>query len=162
MAEEPLIFVEVALVEGLADNVQELLDAGDNEGDGSGNGGGSGGNGGAGKAVDTAIFYSISNAQRGLSGISFGGFLNKRVLDDVTRELPGIKTAATLSPIPGFRSWLERRLVVDGDSLFTAVEMRGLEPLLSSGDRSDDNAAVIAELLDSAWHRDETAVEALR
>ena len=45
MAEERLIFVEVALVEGLADNVQELLDAGDNEGDGSGNGGGSGGNG---------------------------------------------------------------------------------------------------------------------
>jgi len=158
MAEESLIFVEVALVEGLADNVQELLDVGDNEG----NGGGSGGNGGAGKAVDTAIFYSISNAQRGLSGISFGGFLIKRVLDDVTRELPGIKTAATLSSMPGFRSWLERRLVVDGDSLFTAVEMRGLEPLLSSGDRSDDNAALIAELLDSAWHRDETAVEALR
>lgn len=162
MAEEPLIFVEVALVEGLADNVQDLLDAGDNEGDGSGNGGGGGGNGGAGKAVDTAIFYSISNAQRGLNGISFGGFLIKRVLDDVTRELPGIKTAATLSPISGFRSWLERRLVVDGDSLFTAVEMRGLEPLLSSGDRSDDNAALIAELSDSAWHRDETAVEALR
>ena len=96
MAEEPLIFVEVALVEGLVDNVQELLDAGKT--------------GKSETSADTAIFYSISNAQQGLSGISFDGFLIKRVLDDVTRELPAIKTAATLYPIPGFSNWLESQL----------------------------------------------------
>ena len=119
MAEEPLIFVEVALVEGLADNVQNLLDQGKS--------------GEAAKPADTAIFYSISNAQRGLSGISFGGFLIKRVLDDVTRELPAIKTAATLSPIPGFRGWLERRIEADGKSLLLAAESRAMKGLAGGG-----------------------------
>jgi malonyl-CoA decarboxylase len=58
--------------------------------------------------ADTAIFYSINNAQRGLNGISFGNFLIKRVVDALTHELPNLKTFATLSPIPGFRSWAER------------------------------------------------------
>ena len=145
MADEPLIFVEVALVEGLADNVQELLQPGDSE-DHS-------------KAVDTAIFYSISNAQRGLSGISFGEFLIKHVLDDVTRELPGIKSAATLSPMPGFRAWMERRLAAEGDGLFSATELRALTSIAVS---SEGDGGLIADLLASPWQRDERAVEALR
>src|SRR3546814_4402101 len=56
-------------------------------------------------AADAAIFYSISNAQRGLAGISFGNFLIKRVVDVLSHELPNLKAYATLSPIPGFRSW---------------------------------------------------------
>src|SRR3546814_4778491 len=56
-------------------------------------------------AANTAIFYSISNAQRGLAGISFGNFLIKRVVDVLSHELPNLKAYATLSPIPGFRSW---------------------------------------------------------
>ncbi len=93
MPDEPLIFVEVALEAGLADNVHALLDEESPVGDPS--------------RADTAVFYSISNAQRGLAGIAFGDFLIKRVVDDLRAELPNLKTFATLSPIPGFSRWLE-------------------------------------------------------
>jgi len=92
MPKEPLIFVEVALVQGLADNVQTLLDEDApildlNE-------------------ADTAIFYSISNAQRGLAGISFGNFLIKRVVAELQHDFHNLKRFSTLSPIPGFLRWL--------------------------------------------------------
>ena len=93
MPDEPLIFVEVALETGLADNVHALLDEESPVGDAS--------------RADTAVFYSISNAQRGLAGIAFGDFLIKRVVDDLRAELPNLKTFATLSPIPGFGRWLK-------------------------------------------------------
>ena len=99
MPDEPLIFVEVALVGGLAGNVQELLDEEAPVQDP--------------QKADTAIFYSISNAQKGLAGISFGNFLIKRVVDSLNAEFKGIKTFATLSPIPGFRTWLERNMAED-------------------------------------------------
>lgn len=93
MPNEPLIFVEVALVEGIASSIQNVLDdsrapieAHD---------------------ADTAIFYSISNCQAGLAGISFGAFLIKQVAADLAQELPNLKTFATLSPLPGFGRWLE-------------------------------------------------------
>jgi malonyl-CoA decarboxylase len=93
MPEEPLIFVEVALVNGLAGNVQKLLDedAPTQEIE----------------TADTAIFYSISNAQKGLAGISFGNFLIKKVVKKLSDEFPQLKQFATLSPIPGFAKWLE-------------------------------------------------------
>jgi malonyl-CoA decarboxylase len=94
MPDEPLIFVEVALTRGLAGNIQQLLDETAPVED-------------AGRA-DTAIFYSINNAQRGLDGISFGNFLIKQVVDDLSHQLPNLKTFATLSPIPGLRPWAER------------------------------------------------------
>ncbi len=94
MPDEPLIFVEVALTRGMAGNVQKLLDEHAPVEDID--------------KADTAIFYSINNAQRGLSGISFGNFLIKRVADALTHELPNLKTFATLSPIPGFRAWAEK------------------------------------------------------
>lgn len=92
MSEEPLIFIEVALVEGLATSIQDLLDES------------------APKIIaeeaDTAIFYSISNTQKGLQGISFGPFLIKQVVTSLRRQLPNLKTFSTLSPLPGFRRWL--------------------------------------------------------
>jgi malonyl-CoA decarboxylase len=94
MPDEPLIFIEVALTRGLADNIQNLLDEQAPLED-------------AGRA-DSAIFYSINNAQRGLDGISFGNFLIKKVVDDLSHEFPNLKTFATLSPIPGLRGWAER------------------------------------------------------
>jgi malonyl-CoA decarboxylase len=94
MPDEPLIFIEVALTRGLAGNIQQLLDEAAPLED-------------AGRA-DTAIFYSINNAQMGLNGISFGNFLIKKVVDDLTHELPNLKTFSTLSPIPGFAAWAER------------------------------------------------------
>jgi malonyl-CoA decarboxylase len=122
MPAEPLIFVEVALVEGLADSVQRLLDQ---------------------KApvldpatADTAIFYSISNCQRGLAGISFGNFLIKRVVELLSAEFRNLKTFATLSPIPGFRRWLDAGLR-DGDAtLLTdseAAALRVLAPEAATG-----------------------------
>ncbi|WP_236014041.1 malonyl-CoA decarboxylase [Marinobacterium alkalitolerans] len=93
MPDEPLIFVEVALVNGLAGSVQKLLDEQAPTQDiGS---------------ADTAIFYSISNAQPGLAGISFGNFLIKEVVKKLSSEFPQLKQFATLSPIPGFAKWLE-------------------------------------------------------
>lgn len=91
---EPLIFVEVALTDHLADNVQHLLDEAAPVFDAS--------------RADTAIFYSISNTQTGLRGVSFGNFLLKRVVDDLQRDMPRLKTFATLSPLPGLRSWLQQ------------------------------------------------------
>ncbi len=92
MPNEPLIFVEVALVNGLADSVQQLLDEAVPALDTN--------------TADTAIFYSISNAQQGLAGISFGNFLIKRVVTLLKQQLPQLKHFSTLSPIPGFCQWL--------------------------------------------------------
>src|SRR3546814_469458 len=92
MPEEPLAFVEVALVQGIAGSVQALLDQQAPQMDP--------------RQADTAIFYSISNTQKGLKQISFGDYLIKRVVQTLSREFPRLKIFATLSPIPGFRRWL--------------------------------------------------------
>jgi malonyl-CoA decarboxylase len=93
MPDEPLIFVEVALTEETPDTIRSVL-AGERDIV-------------AQNTANTAVFYSISNCQRGLEGISFGNFLIKRVAQELKRDLPGLKTFVTLSPVPGFRSWLE-------------------------------------------------------
>ena len=92
LPDEPLIFVEVALCKGLAGSVTELL-FGEVEPD---------------VDADTAIFYSISNCQRGLTGVSFGNFLIKQVVRELAAENPRLRAFATLSPVPGFRKWLIR------------------------------------------------------
>ena len=99
LPDEPLIFVEVALTHGLAGEIHTLIDTAPDEHKK--------------QQPDTAIFYSISNCQTGLAGISFGNFLIKQVADDVKKEFPGITQFATLSPIPGFRKWLDDVLVRD-------------------------------------------------
>ena len=141
---EPLIFVHVALVEGMSDNVQALLDETSPLSD-------------AAKA-DTAIFYSISNAQKGLAGISFGNFLIKRVVSKLTEEMPHIKTFATLSPIPGMRGWLDPLLAKGDESIFAAKEATSLRKL-----SADKNAAVgLLALLETPWHKDAKTAEALK
>jgi malonyl-CoA decarboxylase len=94
---DPLIFVEVALVRGLAAAVPDLLAPEQNEPARVQN-------------VDTAIFYSISNCQDGLRGISFGNFLIKQVVAELQAELPNLTQFSTLSPVPGFRAWAEQHL----------------------------------------------------
>jgi malonyl-CoA decarboxylase len=96
---EPLIFVEVALVPGLATSIQPLLAPDTDEQAQEARA----------RAADTAIFYSISNCQEGLRGVSFGNFLIKQVVEELKLELPRIKQFATLSPVPGFRRWLDRQ-----------------------------------------------------
>jgi malonyl-CoA decarboxylase len=95
MPNEPLIFVEVALVEKMADKIGPLLDAevsGDTD------------------RFRTAVFYSISNCQPGLRGVSLGNFLIKQVVDRLSQEFPRLNMFCTLSPIPGFRDWLKQQL----------------------------------------------------
>jgi malonyl-CoA decarboxylase len=91
---EPLIFVEVALMNEMASSITPLLDESAAPAD-------------LDKAT-TAIFYSISNTQTGLKGVSFGDSLIKRVVETLKQEFPRLKTFATLSPIPGLRAWLTK------------------------------------------------------
>jgi malonyl-CoA decarboxylase len=94
LPDEPLIFVEVALGDEMAASITPLLDEQASVHDL--------------KAATTAIFYSISNTQAGLRGVSFGDSLIKRVVETLKAELPRLKVFATLSPIPGFRAWLSK------------------------------------------------------
>lgn len=119
MPDEPLIFVQVALLPEMAGNIQDLLDVSAPLGDPA--------------KVTTAIFYSISNAQQGLAGISFGNFLIKKVVEVLLGEFPGLKTFATLSPIPGFLSWLaeqEKAEQAGGAALLTPAEAKSLKRIL--------------------------------
>ncbi|MBE7637799.1 decarboxylase [Sneathiella sp. P13V-1] len=123
LPEEPLIFVEVALVKGLAAAVQPLLDLEGERLDPT--------------KADTAIFYSISNCQEGLKGISFGNFLIKQVVSELSAELPNLKHFSTLSPIPGFMKWF--------------AEFEGRTGRLSK----DEIDNVKKEMLDKDWFNKE-------
>ena len=92
LPDEPLIFVEVALIGDIASSIIPLLDESADASDL--------------RKATSAIFYSISNTQTGLRGVSFGDSLIKRVVETLKTEFPRLKTFATLSPIPGFRGWL--------------------------------------------------------
>jgi len=102
---EPLIFVEVALVQGLATAMPPLLAQETDEEAAQAQA----------ARADTAIFYSISNCQDGLRGISFGNFLIKQVVEELQTEFPQLKRFSTLSPVPGFRRWLMQRLAEGSD-----------------------------------------------
>lgn len=119
MPAEPLIFVEVALTDDLAGNVQALLDEHAPVFDH--------------RKADTAIFYSISNTQVGLRGVSFGNFLLKRVIDDLRRDFPRLDKFATLSPMPGLAAWVRKNPQVLAEA---GIEMP-LE-LLSTANWADD------------------------
>lgn len=92
MPDEPLIFVEIALTGAIPSSIQDVL-AENREPILK-------------QRATTAVFYSISNCQNGLKGVSFGSFLIKQVAGDLAHDLPNIKTFVTLSPIPGFMRWL--------------------------------------------------------
>jgi malonyl-CoA decarboxylase len=94
LADEPLIFVEVALTEAIPGAIAPLL-AEEREPV-------------AAERARTAVFYSISNTQRGLGGISFGSFLIKQVVEELRRELPKLDSFVTLSPVPGFQQWVKQ------------------------------------------------------
>ncbi len=130
MRGEPLIFVEVALVNGISQNIQVLLDVDcpvqDLE------------------KTDTAIFYSISSCQKGLAGVSFGNFLIKRVVSDLAEKHPNLKTFSTLSPIPGFMAWL----LESYESLDMGQEVR--DPLRDIFETDKPLSALTTLLLDQA------------
>jgi len=125
-------------VKGLAGSVQDLLDE---------------------KApvqdpfqADTAIFYSISNCQSGLAGISFGNFLIKRVVEELSAEFRNLKAFATLSPIPGFRRWLDPLLAKDEPGLLSDEESASLASAFSA----ETGGAALAGIIGKRhWWRDQ-------
>ena len=123
LPQEPLIFIEVALTRAVTAHVQPLLDPDSRVDDPA--------------RATCAIFYSITNCQQGLRGVSFGNVLIKQVVDDLGKEFPNVRTFATLSPIPGFRSWLAERAATAPGSISPA-----LATLVAKGD--DIAAADIA------------------
>ena len=134
MPDEPLILVQVALVKGMSDNIQGLLDEDAPPGDP--------------EDADTAIFYSISNCHLGLAGVSFGDFLIKRVVDDLVRDLPNLKVFATLSPIPGFRDWVREHSNGGQMMLFENSEFQSLEAITGM---ADPIAAIESLLEQPGW-----------
>ena len=129
---EPIVFVEIALTHGLADNLPHLLERELPDG-----------------SHDTAIFYSITSAQPGLAGIHLGNELIKQVVDELRREHDAVRTFATLSPIPGFRAWLVGE--IEHDAL-TPFEL----------DAFGGDAAAVASLADDSWIHDAAVAERIR
>lgn len=140
MPNEPLIFVWVALVDEISNNVNTLLDSDTPE-----------------VKINqptTAVFYSITSAQRGLAGVSLGHFLIKRVVDELMRQCPSLTTFSTLSPVPGFVSWMQQAVAEPDQQLLTEEET---EALRQTTDKSFE------ELLhDTAWLTDDCICNAMR
>jgi malonyl-CoA decarboxylase len=131
LVDEPLIFVEVALTREIPDAIAPIL-AGKRE------------------SIDpdkatTAVFYSISNCQRGLAGVSFGHFLIKQVVAEISREFSRLSTFVTLSPAPNFAAWLKRERAGEQSQALAAVDL-----------------AALSVLDDGGWANDPHAVELLR
>ena len=122
--DEPLIFVEVALCQGTAKAISPLL---------------SGTYLPHQAPFDTAVFYSISNCQRGLKGISFGNFLIKQVVVELSQEIPELVKFATLSPVPGFAKWASLQ-----------------------AENEPDVDKLIRMLSQSVWHEDEASQDEIR
>ncbi len=132
---EPLAFTEVALTRSLPGSVQALLDEQAPLDDPT--------------HADTAAFYSISSCQRGLQGVSFGEYLIRRVVTELGRDLPQIRTWATLSPIPGFRVWLDARFGRPRHDPSATPPAPARDPALA------DDANIAAALEDPAWVSDD-------
>jgi malonyl-CoA decarboxylase len=137
MPNEPLIFVEIALTIGVATELPPLLDTRAAELDL--------------ERADTAVFYSISNCQPGLAGVNLGTALVKQVVEALRLDLPQLRRFVTLSPIPGFRAWVEHALAAEGAGLRTQER-----ELLPAGP-----ARVLARLSDREWDVDEAIRPAL-
>ena len=111
LVDEPLIFVEVALTRSIPDAIAPLLDLSRRAI--------------AAQDATTAVFYSISNTQKGLGGISFGNFLIKQVVEELKQDLPNLQTFVTLSPVPGFAAWLASERQRE-DGVFDAAQKETL------------------------------------
>jgi malonyl-CoA decarboxylase len=130
LIEEPLIFVEVALTRDIPRGIAPILATRREPLDP--------------ERTTTAVFYSISNCQRGLAGVSFGSFLIKQVVAEVGREMPRLSTFVTLSPVPGFAAWLTR-------------QRASAAPTIPEADR-----AALSALDSDNWWESQGAIEQVR
>jgi malonyl-CoA decarboxylase len=141
LVDEPLIFVEVALTRDMPGAIapilaaeREMLDP---------------------ERATTAVFYSISNCQRGLAGVSFGNFLIKQVVEEISRDIPRLSKFVTLSPAPGFAEWLRRERGADKPLALTAEDLEALRALDVEGWwRAPDTSEGLQEpiLRAAAWY----------
>jgi malonyl-CoA decarboxylase len=119
LVDDPLIFVEVAVTRDIPTAIAPILTSQ--------------------REVirpdraSTAVFYSISNCQRGLTGVTFGHFLIKQVAEEISREIPNISTFVTLSPAPGFAAWLARERAREISTVLSAVDRAALSHLDTDG-----------------------------
>jgi malonyl-CoA decarboxylase len=134
MISEPLIFVEVALVNKLSANIQELLNKENEKIDPH--------------HANTAIFYSISNTQPGLAGISLGNFLIKTVVQKLSAEFNEIKHFATLSPVPGFRKWLDSMLAKGDEGFLRPKEIN----ILKEYSEGENGSSLLGNILTDDWY----------
>lgn len=134
LVDEPLIFVEVALTREIPAGIAPILDQSRTLIDP--------------KQATTATFYSISNCQRGLGGVTFGSFLIKQVVEEISREFPNLSTFVTLSPVPMFMQWLNEERAKD-DSAVIAPQDRNTLAILDTTDweTSKDKVAALMEVI---------------
>src|SRR5207237_3970231 len=141
LVDEPLIFVEVALTRDIPSAIMPVL----------------------GKEREvaeidrarTATFYSISNCQRGLAGVSFGNFLIKQVVEEVSREMPKLSTFVTLSPVTSFAGWLKRERTEQNSAVLTEADKAALTAIDQPGWwRDEDTAAQVQDSImrAAAWY----------
>jgi malonyl-CoA decarboxylase len=131
LVDDPLIFVEVALTREIASSIAPILSTNREPIET--------------ERMNTAVFYSISNCQRGLAGVSFGHFLIKQVAEEISREFRRLSTFVTLSPVPNFRDWLQREIGAESSQVLT----------------EDDRAALTA-LDGEGWWQDQHRLDAAR
>jgi malonyl-CoA decarboxylase len=144
MPAEPLIFVEVALSNKLSSSIQELLYREDEKIEP--------------EKASTAIFYSISNTQPGLAGISLGNFLIKTVVQELSTEFENLKHFATLSPVPNFTKWLGPKMAAGDEGLLLPKEIAAIKEHYTC-----DNAALkMGEILTGDWYRDKGTAETVK
>ncbi|MGO8096579.1 malonyl-CoA decarboxylase [Rhizobium leguminosarum] len=127
LADEPLVFVEVALTRSVPSAIGDVLVEGREQINAD--------------EATTAVFYSISNCQDGLRGISFGNFLIKQVVEDLRRDLPGLKNFVTLSPVPGFARWLAKARASAADRLLPEAARETLMLLDDANWPDNENTA---------------------
>jgi len=144
MPSEPLIFVEVALVNKLSSSIQELLNKEDDKIEP--------------EQATTAIFYSISNTQPGLAGISLGNFLIKTVVQELSTEFEHLKHFATLSPVPNFKKWLSPKLAEEDKDVLLPKEIVAIKERF----HCDNATRKMREALKEDWHKDNLIAEAFR
>jgi len=141
LVDEPLIFVEVALTRDIPGAIAPILATGR-------------------EVVEpdkrrTAVFYSISNCQRGLAGVSFGNFLIKQVVEEISRELPKLATYVTLSPVSSFAAWLARERSDDSSAALAEADKAALAALDAPGWwRDPDTASQLQDIVKraAAWY----------
>jgi malonyl-CoA decarboxylase len=123
LVDDPLIFVEVALTPEIPDAIDPILAVnGPTEP----------------SQPTTAVFYSISNCQRGLAGVSFGNFLIKQVAEEIAREYPKLSRFVTLSPVPGFAAWLRRERAAENSPALKPEDREALSRLDAANWWQDD------------------------